>query len=215
MARKKKATRSRERITVRRSKKRRAGRKRVPTDRQQRFVLEYLKDTNAAQAAIRAGYSPHTSSRIGPELLDKPWVQELIERGQERQAKKLDVTVEKIVRELARIAFSDISRMAEWGENGIKLKDSSKLSEDDRRAVSSLSETIAPGGIKKTKFRLHDKKGALDSLAKHFGMFVERHMHEVNVSWAGLVKSVDANNDEDDDDDDDEEADEEPEAQAS
>ena len=41
------------------------------TDKQQRFVAEYLIDLNATQAAIRAGYSKKTADRIGPELLGK------------------------------------------------------------------------------------------------------------------------------------------------
>lgn len=42
------------------------------TERQQRFVAEYLVDLNATQAAIRAGYSPKTASQIGERLLRKP-----------------------------------------------------------------------------------------------------------------------------------------------
>ena len=36
------------------------------TDKQERFVDEYLVDLNATQAAIRAGYSPHSADKIGP-----------------------------------------------------------------------------------------------------------------------------------------------------
>ena len=39
--------------------------------KQEVFVQEYLKDLNATQAAIRAGYSEKSASRIGIELLNK------------------------------------------------------------------------------------------------------------------------------------------------
>ena len=41
------------------------------TEKQKRFVQEYLVDLNATAAARRAGYSEKTADRIGPELLGK------------------------------------------------------------------------------------------------------------------------------------------------
>jgi phage terminase small subunit len=49
------------------------------TSKQVRFAEEYLVDMNATRAAIRAGYSEKTASRIGPELLGKTWVREAVE----------------------------------------------------------------------------------------------------------------------------------------
>jgi hypothetical protein len=48
-----------------------SGRAATLTNRQRKFVDEYLIDLNATQAAIRAGYSKKTADRIGPELLGK------------------------------------------------------------------------------------------------------------------------------------------------
>lgn len=42
------------------------------TPKQERFILEYVKDLNATQAAIRAGYSEATAYSIGHENLSKP-----------------------------------------------------------------------------------------------------------------------------------------------
>lgn len=55
------------------------------TEKQKRFVQEYLVDLNATAAAKRAGYSAKTADRIGPELLGKTCVSEAILRfiGQE------------------------------------------------------------------------------------------------------------------------------------
>ena len=51
------------------------------TDKQQRFVAEYLVDLNATQAAIRAGYSAKNADKIGSQLLGKTRVSEAIQAG--------------------------------------------------------------------------------------------------------------------------------------
>ena len=49
------------------------------TTKQELFIVEYLKDFNATQAAIRAGYSENTAYSIGQENLNKPEIKEAIE----------------------------------------------------------------------------------------------------------------------------------------
>ncbi len=52
------------------------------TDQQRLFVAEYLKDNNAKQAAIRAGYSKKTAEQIGYQLLQKTSVAQAIAQQQ-------------------------------------------------------------------------------------------------------------------------------------
>ena len=59
-----------------------------PTPRQRRFAVEYLKDLNATQAAIRAGYSAKTAKQAGSRLLTKVDLQGLIQAGLKRQEEK-------------------------------------------------------------------------------------------------------------------------------
>lgn len=54
------------------------------TEKQKRFVEEYLIDLNATQAAIRAGYSPKTAYSIGVENLKKPELKTYIDEQLER-----------------------------------------------------------------------------------------------------------------------------------
>ena len=68
------------------------------TDKQVRFVEEYLVDFNATQAALRAGYSPKTASRIGPELLGKTCIARAVERRMKDAAKKCVLTRAELVR---------------------------------------------------------------------------------------------------------------------
>ena len=70
------------------------------TDKQQRFVAEYLVDQNATQAAIRAGYSKKTAGQVGFENLKKPEIAEAIAKRQAKVAKKVEVTVESLAAEL-------------------------------------------------------------------------------------------------------------------
>lgn len=141
--------------------------------RQQRFVAEYLKDPNATQAALRAGYSPKTAHDIGSENLTKPAILEAIQAGQAKLLEKAGITAERIIEEYKKIAFSDFRQFAKWGPDGVRLVDSEALSDESAACVAEVSETTSKDGGS-IRFKLHDKKGALDSLAKHLGMFVER-----------------------------------------
>lgn len=69
------------------------------TDKQARFVKEYLIDSNATQAAIRAGYSEKTAQEQSSRLLSKVMVKDAITKGQEKKAAKLEITALDLVRE--------------------------------------------------------------------------------------------------------------------
>jgi phage terminase small subunit len=68
--------------------------------KQQRFVAEYLKDLNATQAAIRAGYSKHTAQEQGSRLLSNAMVAAAVAKGQNKIAGKLEITAEKVLKDL-------------------------------------------------------------------------------------------------------------------
>lgn len=70
------------------------------TPKQQRFVAEYLKDLNATQAAIRSGYSAKTAEQIGSRLLRNVQVRSAVDAGQAKLAGKLEITAEKVMRDL-------------------------------------------------------------------------------------------------------------------
>lgn len=71
--------------------------------KQQRFVAEYLKDLNATQAAIRAGYSAKTAAVIGCENLTKPNIAAAIAEGQQKIAEKLSICAEDLIRDVVKI----------------------------------------------------------------------------------------------------------------
>lgn len=70
------------------------------TPKQERFVEEYLKDLNATQAAIRAGYSPKTAQEQSSRLLSNVMVQEAVRAGREAKAKDARVDAQWVLRRL-------------------------------------------------------------------------------------------------------------------
>ena len=73
-------------------------------DKQRAFAVEYVKDRNATQAAIRAGYSARTAYSQAHELLKKPEIQSLIKELEDAAADRAAITVDKIVARLNKIA---------------------------------------------------------------------------------------------------------------
>lgn len=158
-----------------------AGRMGKLMPRRQAFVEEYLVDMNAKQAAIRAGYSPRGAKQIGSRLLTFVDVQVAIQERQQARRDRLQLDGDRVLRELSRLGDSDLRNYISWGPDGVRLKDSSDLTEAHARAVLEVRETrrtIRQGKGKRIeevqiRFKLHDKKGALDSLAKAHGLFAK------------------------------------------
>ncbi len=70
------------------------------TDRQTRFVDEYLIDLNGTQAALRAGYSPSGARQEGSRLLTNADIKALVARKQAQTAQRLEITREDVIRGL-------------------------------------------------------------------------------------------------------------------
>jgi phage terminase small subunit len=77
------------------------------TERQKRFVQEYVIDCNATQAAIRAGFSKKNPDDIGAQLLSKTHIKEAVDEKLAAKAKQLDLSVDRILAEYMRYAFVD------------------------------------------------------------------------------------------------------------
>lgn len=73
------------------------------TDKQARFVQEYLVDLNATQAAIRAGYSARTAEWIGPQLLGKSHVSNAIAMKMADRSKRTEITADLVMRDVEAI----------------------------------------------------------------------------------------------------------------
>jgi len=140
------------------------------TPKQQRFVDEYLVDLNATQAAIRAGYSPRTAYQQGHETLKKPEVAAAIQARREELSRATGITVERVLKEMAAIAFSDVREL--FHEDG-SMKAVHELPDSLAPGIASVemvsytppSEDAVPEITKKV--RLWDKPKALERLLEH------------------------------------------------
>jgi phage terminase small subunit len=80
------------------------------TAKQEAFAIEYLKDKNATQAAIRAGYSAKTARSIACEMLARPDIQQFVREKQEEARANATVTVDGIVDQLKEIAVNPLAK---------------------------------------------------------------------------------------------------------
>jgi len=141
------------------------------TRKQQVFVDEYLVALNATEAAIRAGYTRNSAHVMGCTLMKKPHVAQAIREAMNARAERTRIDADRIVLELARVAFSDLGRIADWGPDGVALKPSNVLTEADRAAIAEVTAHAGPAGAARTHIRLQNKLRALDGLARHFALY--------------------------------------------
>lgn len=115
--------------------------------RQELFAREYVIDLNGSRAALAAGYSEKTAGVQACNLLKNHKVKRLVEQLLAKRHSKLDVTGERIIEELAKLAFFDARSI--WNEDG-SLK---PIREWDDAAASALA------GIEHEKLFEHFGKG--------------------------------------------------------
>ena len=155
------------------------------TDKQQRFVDEYLVDLNATQAAIRAGYSAKTANEQGARLLANVSVQNAIRERQEVLKMKTEITQEWVVERYRRIVEGCDKRLF-FNDDG-SVKPPSQWSAEMGLAVAGFEvQELGDEGlaVSVSKLRFQDAKAALDSLARHLGMFKDKVEVSVDESLA-------------------------------
>ncbi|MFE4569087.1 terminase small subunit [Paenibacillus chitinolyticus] len=146
------------------------------TPKQERFAEEYLIDLNATQAAIRAGYSVKTAMEQGSRLLSNVKVRAHIDARMAELSRRTGVNQERIMRELARIAFLDPTNLVNM--DSAELLDSATA--DDRAAIASIKVKSMSGDVDmvEREIKFGDKIKALELLGKRFGMWVDRQQLE-------------------------------------
>lgn len=165
------------------------------TKKQKAFVQEYLIDLNATQAAIRAGYSTASARQIADENMSKPDIKNAIEKALAERSKRTGVNADRIVQELAKLAFinpTDVMNMDEATVRG-------DANRDDTAAISSVKVKTIPtedGNITEREVKTYDKIKALELLGKHIGMFTDKFRIE-----GAIPVVIQDDMDEDDEDD--------------
>lgn len=161
------------------------------TKKQKRFVEEYLIDLNATQAAIRAGYSPDSAKEIGSENLTKPDIAKAVDQAIAERSRRTGVNADRVVRELAKIAFVNAGEVVDL--DTALLMD--KISDDDMAAIQSVKvKTFGEDGVER-EVKLADKLKALELLGKHLGLFKDKVEINGNVkadmsSLSSILKEI-------------------------
>ena len=158
------------------------------TAKQARFVEEYLIDLNATQAAIRAGYSARTAFRIGAENLQKPAIQSAISDKQLERSQRTQITADRVIREIARLALFDIRRLLNADGTPKSIQD---IDDDTAAALAGLdvvnigNSEVGNGQI--LKFKIADKNAALDKLCRHLGLYDADKSQKPEFHLTGFV----------------------------
>lgn len=140
------------------------------TEKQQRFCEEYLIDLNATQAAIRAGYSPRTANEQGARLLANVSISKAIAQAMAERSRRTGVSADRVVRELARIAFANAGDLIDASDATLK----SDAVPDDLAAIQSIKvKDLGDLGVER-EIRLADKLKALELLGRHLGIFNDK-----------------------------------------
>jgi len=136
------------------------------------FCNEYLIDENATRAAIQAGYSEKTAYSQGSRLLKNVKVITYLAEKRKKQIDKLEITVERILEETAKIAFIKESEF--YNDDG-SVKKLSELTDNQKSALSSYGFKSIPIGDGMYEdvpvFKAQDKMKALDMLFKYKGLY--------------------------------------------
>lgn len=152
--------------------------------REKIFHGEYLIDLDPTRAALAAGYSKTMARTKAYQWVSnskvKPHLYEAIQKSLNMRLEKLDVTPNRVLEEISKMAFSNMLDYMEVGDDGYAYTDFSKLTRDQAAAIQELNvETyVEPGEngktVKKIRFKLADKKGNLELLGKHLAMWTEK-----------------------------------------
>lgn len=148
------------------------------SDRERMFVREYLVDLNAAQAGIRAGYAPARINANIHRVLRRPRVRRAIEEAMAERERDLQIDAREVLREIARLCFSNMLDYLRVNEDGSAELDLSQVSRDQAAAIAeiTLGEGAATAGRvrrggRRVKLKLADKPRCLQLLGQHLGLF--------------------------------------------
>lgn len=133
--------------------------------RQQKFVLEYLKCGEGRKAAIAAGYSASNAEFQASRLLALPKIKAHVTKKHAKLMDKLEVSVERVLKERARMAFYDIGEVVDHMVK--EPKDIAKLPEDLRQAITGWKYDRQGRFV----LQLSDKNPHLTAIEKHLGMY--------------------------------------------
>ena len=161
----------------------------ILTPKQHIFVIEYLVDLNATQAALRAGYSAKTAYQAGKQNIHKSTIKAAIDAAMAERAKRINLTADRVLQELALIGFANMADFIHVDESGmVQALPFETLAEGRSRIVKKVKDKRVIRSTKGTEsspdgdqildatfeFELCDKVKSLELLARHLGLLHDK-----------------------------------------
>jgi phage terminase small subunit len=149
--------------------------------RRRKFVDAYLAGGIGSQAVIAAGYQARGNSAEASavQLLRNIQVQAALEERRAELRGTLTtsagdlITVERVLQELALIAFADLHDFVTWDADRVTVRDVARVDAQKRRALAEVAQTVTINGST-IRVKLHNKLDALEKLGKHLGLFPDK-----------------------------------------
>lgn len=167
------------------------------TQKERLFADLYILNPQMSGAEVvrQAGYKVTTNDSAhsrSTQILAIPAVKAYIEKRRAKLAAKTEITQEKVLAELAKLAFANQLDYMTVQDDGLAHVDLSKMTRDQAAAIQELTvdEYVEGKGedareVRKVKLKLADKRAALVDVGKTLGMFTEKsgvNATQVNVT---------------------------------
>lgn len=144
--------------------------------KQKAFCQNYIQCLNATTAYLQVyDCKDETARRSASDFLTNPDIQNYIAQLQAESSLRTEVSQDKIIKELAHLAFSDLTNLVEFEEGRVTIKSSKKLTRDVTSSIKKFTVTRRFNKQENTEtvettIEVHDKIRSLDKLMQYLGM---------------------------------------------
>lgn len=147
------------------------------TIRQKRLcdIYHSMKHPNKTKAYELADYRCRgkTAREEASRTLAKPQCVTYLAKLGERTTARAEKTAAEVIAEIEKLAFSNMGEFVKFDKKGVTVTDSSKLSPEQLACIAEVSEFESVKGTRHFRFKLHDKKGSLELLARRLKLLNE------------------------------------------
>lgn len=172
------------------------------TAKQRIFAAAYLRHRIGSRAVREAGYNvddPDRMAEVAKYLLKVPHVRKLIETRSRELLNRYEAGAERVIEELATIAFLNPGDMIRADEEGQAVLDLRDMTDRQWKAIASIEieekTTVDPATgdnvtTKTTKFKPMDKLKAIEALGRHHRLFTDKIEVSGTVDLAARIKAA-------------------------
>jgi phage terminase small subunit len=153
------------------------------------YLADPRRNKSAAYLKQHPDIKPESAWSCAARMFGGDRVSAYLDARRRQIAERLEVTPERVLGELAKLAFANAKDYFKWGPGGVRLRDHDELDAELAAAVAEVSETTTQHGGS-VRLKLHDKKGALELLGRNLELFTDRTKHDAGDNWADILNYV-------------------------